>query len=265
MTDAIAYYSGDLGARTYDLLTGSGGALAGDIAFYIDAARRFGTPVLELGVGTGRVAVALAEVGCNVTGLDASKSMLDVAAAKVASLPRGTADRVRLVCGDMADFDVDERYPLALIPARAFQHVLQPAQQRSTLKAIHRHLTRRGHLVIDLFDPRLDLCLPEPVLSDPPIEVLDPGSAHVIRRTTLARINDPLRQVLTETFLLEVVDHTGRVVKAEETGWSLRWTYRQEMAYLLELCGFEPIGQFADLQRAPPAYGREQLWIARAT
>ncbi len=75
MNDAIAYYSDSLAVRTYDLFN-SGSALAGDVDFYVDAARRFGTSVLELGVGAGRIAIPLANAGCRVTGLDASQAML---------------------------------------------------------------------------------------------------------------------------------------------------------------------------------------------
>ena len=263
MNDAISYYGNGLAVRTYDLFN-DGGALAGDIEFYIDAARRFGMSVLELGVGTGRIAVPLANAGCTVMGLDASQAMLDVAAARIARLPGDTAARIRLVLGDMSDFDLGEQFPLVLIPARAFQHVLEPAMQRSTLAAARRHLSSGGHLIIDMFDPRLDYCLPEQSVSDPPLEIADAASGHIIRRTTLARTNDPLSQTFSERFLFEVVGSSGQIIATEETSWSLRWTYRQEMAYLFELCGFEPVGQFSDFRGAPPAYGREQLWVVRA-
>jgi len=264
--DPIAFYRGDLAARTYDLFAAlDGGPLAADASFYLGAARRFGTSVLELGVGTARVAIALANDGCTVTGLDASQAMLDVAKSKIAKLPRATADRIRLVLGDMRDFDLREQFPLVLIPARAFQHVLEPAMQRSTLAAVRRHLMRGGHLVIDLFDPRLEYCLPNPPHSEPPGEAFDPVSGHTIRRTAIARVNDPISQTFSETLVFEAIDRTGEVVTREETSWSLRWTYRQEMAYLLELSGFEVIEQFSDFRGSPPAYGQEQLWVARTT
>ena len=262
MNDAIAYYANSLAVRAYDLLN-DGGALVGDIDFYVAAAQRFGTSILELGVGTGRIAVPLAKAGCSVTGLDASRRMLDVAAAKRAELPSAIADRIRLIVGDMREFDLGAQFQLVLIPARAFQHVLEPAMQRSTLLAIRRHLAHGGHLIVDLFDPRLDYCLPEAVLAEPHSGILDPGSGQVIRCTTVARVNDPLRQVLSERLLFEVIDRFGEIVTKEETSWSLRWTYRQEMEYLFELCGFEIVEQFSDFRGAPPAYGREQLWIVR--
>ncbi len=57
-----------------------------DVAFYRDAARDFGDPVLELGCGTGRVTMALAQAGKRVTGLDLSERMLERAVKKRAAL-----------------------------------------------------------------------------------------------------------------------------------------------------------------------------------
>ena len=64
--------------------------------------------------------------------------------------------------------------------------------------------------------------------------------------------------------LLELIDDAGRVVSTEETSWALRWTLRQEMIWLLELCGLQPVEQWSDFHRAAPAYGKEQIWVARA-
>ena len=64
---------------------------------------------------------------------------------------------------------------------------------------------------------------------------------------------------------LDVLDDAdGAVVATEETSWALRWTLRQEMTWLLELCGFQPVEQWSDFHGAPPAYGKEQVWVARA-
>ncbi len=60
-----------------------------DVAFYRDAAREIGDPVLELGCGTGRITMALAEAGKRVTGLDLSERMLERAAKKRAALMVG--------------------------------------------------------------------------------------------------------------------------------------------------------------------------------
>ena len=60
---------------------------------------------------------------------------------------------------------------------------------------------------------------------------------------------------------LEVFDEAGVKLADEETSWSLRWTYQQEMRYLFELTGFQIQEQFSDFLGSPPDYGKEQVWI----
>jgi ubiquinone/menaquinone biosynthesis C-methylase UbiE len=259
VSDPNAYYGCGLAVATYDALHGDAGPIAGDVAFYLDCARRFGDPVLELAAGTGRVLIPLAKAGYEVVGLDAAPAMLEVARAKLGSEPE-LAARARLVEGDMRDFSLDRRVRLVLIPARAFQHVVEPEDQRRTLQCVRRHLEPGGHLVVDLFDPNFEL-LSLPAERMPVRERQHPVSEKLIRRTVVERHNDPYRQVVHETLRLEEVGEDGRVVTSEETSWALRWSVRQEMAYLFELCGFDVVAQFSDFSGSPPAYGREQLWI----
>ncbi len=263
MIDPNTFYSSGIAVRTYDLFVTTA-ATEGDTRFYCDCARRFGGDVLELGVGTGRVAIALAEAGYSVTGLDLSPAMLERARQKVAGLPPSIAERLVFVQGDMSDFDLGRTFPLILVPFRAFQHLVEPAAQRRALTCMRRHLAPGGHLVIDLFDPRLEFCLPEAPPLEAAREVLDPSTGHRIRRTIIARDNDPGRQLIVERLRLEAIDDAGRIVATEETSWALRWSLRQEMAWLLELCGFEPVEQWSDFHGGAPAYGKEQVWVARA-
>jgi SAM-dependent methyltransferase len=261
MTDPNAYYVGGRGVEMYDLFTG-GGLLTGDVEFYLDSAQRFGGPILELGTGTGRVSIPLAEDGHEVVGLDLSAAMLDLSAARLRERPE-LASRVRLVEGDMTNFDLGQRFRLALVPARSFQHVITPEGQRATLSCIRRHLVPGGYLILDLFDPKFE------TLFDGSADFLTrearhPGSSHLIRRTVVARHTDPSLQTIREILRFEEFDPTGSIVESEETSWTLRWSVRQEIAYLLELCGFKVIDLFSDFKRSPPAYGREQLWVAYA-
>ena len=66
------HYASKLSVATYDLFHSG----SGDVPFYLDCARRFGGPILELGSGTGRVMIPLAEAGYEVVGLDLSPAML---------------------------------------------------------------------------------------------------------------------------------------------------------------------------------------------
>ncbi len=43
----------------------------------------------------------------------------------------------------------------------------------------------------------------------------------------------------------------------------MSWIYRREMRYLFELTGFEVLAEYSDFAKSPPAYGKEQIWVAR--
>ena len=113
------------------------------------------------------------------------------------------------------------------------------------------------------YDPNLEYCLPDakPVL--PAAEAIDPTDGSTCRRRLLARSTDPLMQTFTEHLLVERLSPEGELLESEETQWSLRWSYQQEMRYLLELCGFEVLSLSSDYAGAPPAYGSEQVWVCQ--
>ncbi len=121
-----------------------------------------------------------------------------------------------------------------------------------------------GHLILDLFDPNFELLFDPSPAALPPREARHPRTGRLVRRSVIARETDKLRQTIKETLRFEESDASGVVVAAEETSWTLRWSLRQEVLYLFELCGFAPVAQFSDFKGSPPAYGREQLWIAEA-
>jgi hypothetical protein len=112
-----------------------------------------------------------------------------------------------------------------------------------------------------VFDPLLDLCVPgagQP-RSD---SATDPRSGTTVRVDVLDRANDPLRQVLRETWRFTELDAAGRELRSEQEVLELRWTYRYEMRHLLRISGFVDLSEYSDFQRSPPAYGREQIWVA---
>lgn len=257
--DPNAFYAGGLAVESYDLFTAAAdGPLAGDTAFYLELALAPGGAVLELAAGSGRVMLPLARAGVDVTGLDISQPMLDIAARRLEA--EGLS--APLVCASMSDFDLSRRFDLVLVPARAFQHLIEPAEQRQALACIHAQLKPGGRLVLDMFDPALEHCVGTPAPA-PAREATDPVSGRRFRRTGLGRMTDPVRQVVGERLRIEALDADGAVLAAEETSWMLRWATRQEMAYLLELAGFEIEALYSDFRKSPPAYAREQVWVVR--
>jgi SAM-dependent methyltransferase len=153
-SDARAFYTGRLQATYYDLGVARGGPTgSADVTFYADVIRPLGRRVLELGAGTGRVAIALAELGFEVTGLDTSGPMLDVARSKLADLAPEVQARVRLVHGDMATTRVGGGFDAVVIPARSFCFLLTPETQRACLALIREQLRPGGVLALQVFDP----------------------------------------------------------------------------------------------------------------
>jgi hypothetical protein len=88
-------------------------------------------------------------------------------------------------------------------------------------------------------------------------------NGHAVRVAVTARDVDPLAQVMRETWRFTETDPAGTVVRVQDEELRLRWTYRHELRYLLELHGFAVTAEYADFAGSPPAYGRELVVVAR--
>lgn len=130
----------------YDRLFGRG-----YVEFWLSQAKLHGSPILELGCGTGKLAIPLAEAGFSVVGLDNSPALLRFAASK--------NDDVRWIEGDMRSFDLDERFALIMLPSNNLGHLHTPEDFESCISSVKRHLRPEGVLVIDVFVPNLKLLL----------------------------------------------------------------------------------------------------------
>ena len=135
-------------ARIYDPWSRS---VVEDIEFYVEEALASGGPVVELAVGTGRVAVPIAEAGVRVIGVDLSEGMLEVAGEYARE--RGVATFVDLRAGDLREPPLAELVPLAICPFRSLLHMPDDAQKRRALRAVHGLLDAGGRLVFDVFAP----------------------------------------------------------------------------------------------------------------
>jgi SAM-dependent methyltransferase len=104
-------------------------------------------PVLELGIGTGRLALPLAQRGLAVHGIDASQAML----ARLRDKPGG-AD-LPVTVGDFAEVGVEDRFALIYVVFNTFFALLDQAQQVRCFRNVAAHLLDGGRFVIEAFVP----------------------------------------------------------------------------------------------------------------
>jgi SAM-dependent methyltransferase len=120
-----------------------------DIPFYVELALAAGGQVLEVGVGSGRVAVPTALAGVPVVGVDSSAVMLHLARQRAA--PHDVS--LQLVQADMRDLPDLGRFALVTVPFRAFLHLRDDAERLAVLRALHARLQPGGTLAFDVFHP----------------------------------------------------------------------------------------------------------------
>jgi tRNA A58 N-methylase Trm61 len=135
-------------ARFYDPWSRS---VTEDVGFYVDRARASGGPVVELAVGTGRIAIPIAEAGISVIGVDSSPEM--VAVAQRTATAAGVEQLLDLRIGDLREPPVSECVPLVICPFRSLLHMETEREKIRALVAARELLVADGSYVFDVFAP----------------------------------------------------------------------------------------------------------------
>jgi SAM-dependent methyltransferase len=204
-----------------------------DLSFYRELARRTGGPILELMCGTGRVLLPLAEAGYNITGVDSSPAMLAISRQRIDEA--ALADRATLLEGDVRDLPLPVgEFALAFVAINSFMHLETVRDQLACLSNVRRALSRRGLLVLDLFNPD-----PNEMLREDNRIVLDReyqlDGRHV--QKFVAIDSDVASQLSRVTYLYDETDGEGAITR-RVMRFTLRWLYRFEVEHLLARAGF---------------------------
>lgn len=246
-------------APFYDL------AMAGfdaDIGLYLGFARRLRGPVLELGCGSGRVAIELARAGISVVGLDRSPAMLALAREKLATEPDLP---VTLLEADMRAFELGRHFALITLPLDGFLHLENQDDQLTCLRHIRDHLTRNGLLVLDLPSPASN-----------PWEDWSPGVRPLVLAWSVAlprgaRANkyssfsaDASTQTHLVTEIYERMDPTGSV-RRWTVEYPLRYVFPVEIELLMRMAGLRVRARYGDYDLGPfAAESERQIVVAGA-
>ncbi|MGD8623227.1 MAG: class I SAM-dependent methyltransferase [Anaerolineae bacterium] len=250
----------DAFAETYEC---EYGLTSFDIDFYLEEARAAQPPVLELACGTGRVTLPIARAGVPVVGVDSSVEMLARARQKSA----GEDLPLRWVQADMREFELGERFGLAIVPARSFLHLLDPGDHVQALETIHAHLRPGGRLALNFFVPSVRI-LAEHTASTAQMlkfsrEFVHPESGGRVVAWESRHI-DLHRQRIHVRFRYEELDSQERVQSIRHRAYTLCYIWPREMEHLLARCGFEIEATYGWFDRRPfDADSAEQIWVAR--
>jgi SAM-dependent methyltransferase len=222
-----------------------------DVEFYVDYSKRTSGQTLELGCGTGRVLIPTAKAGCEITGLDLSSHMLKICQEKLIAQPGEVRKRVRLIQGNMTDFDTGEIYPLVTMPFRPFQLLTTVEEQKDCLACVNKHLTPHGLLVFDVFHPYPPRLVYDPKyateIEDLPETELPNGKK--LRHTNRTAGFHRERQYNDIELIYYISHPDGRKERLVQS-FPMRYYYRYEVEHLLELCGFKVVELFGDFDRS---------------
>ena len=230
-----------------------------DIPFYVEEAKRSDGRVLELGCGTGRVAIPIAGSGVEIVALDSSAAMLERARRKADD---AGVSNLTLLCADMRDFSLDEKFSLVVIPFRGLLSLLSVEDEMRALMNIKRHLAPGGRLLFDIFVPELNMLVQE---GDVPYHFRDVVDPTTGKRLVLWNQSsyDAFSQVMSIRTTIEELDDFGRVSSKMYRDFALRYIFRWEMHHLLRACGFDVLALYGDFERgAFDERSAEMVWAA---
>jgi SAM-dependent methyltransferase len=247
-------------AEYYDLWTELAPGTKGDVAFYVELAKTCpqGATVLELGVGTGRVAIPVARSGYRIIGVDLSPAMLE--RARTRAVQAGVSGQITLVCDDFTTWTPARPVELVICPYHTLSHVLDPEGRRALFRNVLRALAPGGRFVFNVLGPEAKPPTHTVAERDlAPFEnfgEVDVGGARAIVRT---------RSMIEPGTDITHTDVEGRLVSAGEMRMSRSWSFAHariavaEVQGLADALGFQVVGLSGRFDEVCPPT-TEQIW-----
>ena len=241
-----------------------------DVAFYEEVAAEYGSPVLELGIGTGRVALALARNGHRVVGVELMDTMLSRLKARLAKEPEEVRARIETKRGDMRRFVVKEhfparetnrKFPLVIAPFNALMHLYSREDFEKMLAQVKAHLTKKGVFIFDVRMPDIRSFVRDPMKTFrcPPLK--DPKDGRVYETGEMFQYEARTQvQMITSTYR-----ERGNAMNVFVKPLAHRQYFPQELEQLLHYNGFELVEMWGDFERGLVHVDCEsQVCVARA-
>jgi SAM-dependent methyltransferase len=218
-----------------------------DLHYWLGLAEEQGGPVLELGCGTGRVLLRIAEAGFPVVGIDNDKDMLAVLEGQT------WESQIEVHEGDMTGFSFPQKFPLVILPCNTYS-ALTKEERLSTLRSAADHLSPGGVFSASVPNPAWLAGLPEE--ADPEVEVVfeHPNSGNPVQ------VSSAWKREADRVIVQWHYDHLlpDGQVKRHSVQASHSLTHAEEYLAEFERVGFG-VKTFGDFDRSP--YDSESVYL----
>ncbi|MCP4140955.1 MAG: class I SAM-dependent methyltransferase [Chloroflexi bacterium] len=222
--------------------------------------------VLEIACGTGRVTMQLAEDGIEITGLDISPELLEIARAKSVGIPN-----VSWVLDDMKAFEIGKRFGYIFMPGHSFQFMNTPDEQVQCLEQIKRHLVIDGLLVIHIDHQDVGWLAGLPNNQEELVYQKGPILTHPATSQQYCQDYawsfEPSTQTATVRTNWEQISENGTTAQVwEMEPAQLHCVYPFEIEHLLKRAGFSIEAVYGDFSKNKLMDDAEDMiWLARKT
>jgi len=222
-----------------------------DRQFFTELIQHQGGNCLDVGCGTGRTLVPLAEAGIEVEGIDPAPEMLAICQQKLDA----ASARATLHQSTMQELGLGKKFHSIIIPGASFQILTDPSEAVVALNKLREHLAPGGQLLISLYIPWFEI-----------VNDVAQGQWRLHKQSTRESDNarvlcqtcteiDRHEQLLQVWNRYEIVDESGKIAETELHEMQLRYYHSNEFMLLLGKCGFEQVVPYADFQDEEPTDG----------
>lgn len=216
-----------------------------DLPFYSMMAANVEGPILDVGSGTGRVVIHLAQEGHQLWGLEPSRPMLARAERKLTILSE-LGKSITMVEADIMSASFDRQFDLITVSYHAFMHLRTQEDQIAALERFHEWLSPDGLLVIDL--PNVGSLFESPDDGSIILErtFIEPESGHVVMQQSVSDL-DRAEQMMYITWIYDEIDDSG-VVKRTIAPLTMHYYFPAEMELLLRVAGLQKVTFYGDYE-----------------
>ena len=229
-----------------------------DLPLYSELAADYGDPILDVGCGTGRVMLHLAQEGYLTHGIDSEYAMLERAKIKLDMFGH-VRDKLRFHHGDVLTYDFDTSFNLVLLSYNALMHFHEQETQIALLTRLRKVIAADGLLVIDLPNAGEAFAAPDSDTITLERTFVDSETGHLVMQQATSYL-DRAEQLMRVNWIYDEITGEG-VLHRTLAPVIFRYFFYPEIRLLLRVTGFEVDAVYGSTERDPFEDGCERMVV----